>query len=123
MVTGLEIQRYRFLNVNEAKGHARSASVFWPMLDGLPKGSLLVFSDLKDEREMWAMFLGRTVSQEDLRTHDCMSGINKADQLNMMHRIARLPTTSCRPMPAFLRVTTHPLGCGLDDTAGPYGQT
>ena len=64
MVTGLEVQRYRLLNVNEAQGHMRDASLFWSMLDGLPKGSLLALSDLRSEHELQTPFPGCTVSEE-----------------------------------------------------------
>ena len=111
MMTGIEVHRCGSLNDSAVKGPARQHLDFWPLPDGLPPGSVLALSDLQDEREMHAMFSGCTAVHEDLRSHPCMRGTPRANQLNLMHRISRQPTTLRRRRAGF--AGGHPKAAGV----------
>ena len=103
LVTGLELHRYGSLNTNEVKGPSRQRLGFWPILAELPPGSLLAFSDLRNEREVRAMFPGCRFDTEGLRVNPCVRDTPRAGQLNLMRRITRQPTYLCRRRAGFAK--------------------
>ena len=115
--TGLECSRYGTLNVNTIEHPSRLRLNFWPLLEELPLGSLLVFSGLQDEREARSLHLGPLLQMEDLRSHPCMGSTPSGDQLNLAHQIIRRVATIGRHHAGF--VSGHPNALGI--RLGRYG--
>ena len=102
VITGLEIQNFKWLNVRSGWGPPLLRVNFWSMLESLPNGSVIMFSKLDDIKELQTLFPQCNVGNPGLAYHPCLARIPESMRAERMELIARRMVSICRHHAGFV---------------------
>ena len=94
--TGLELDSFEGLDPQPYLGPVSARLYFWRITEKLPRGSLVMFSELQDPLEMRTMFPFCPTKWEDLMEHVCLARVDREKRHDILLQIMRIMVDICR---------------------------